>query len=118
MNRLARIEKYANPARFLKIQEAVQPWLAAITAVLFIIGLYYALVVAPADYQQGETVRIMFIHVPAAWGASMVYGFIALSSAVAIIFRHPLADLSAKAAAPIGAVFTFLALVTDRKSVV
>jgi len=109
---MARIEKYANPARFLKIQEAVQPWLAAITAVLFIVGLYYGLVVAPADYQQGETVRIMFIHVPAAWGASMVYGFIALSSAVAIIFRHPLADLSAKAAAPIGAVFTFLALVT------
>ncbi len=88
------------------------PWLAAITATLFVVGLYYGLVVAPPDYQQGETVRIMFIHVPAAWGATMVYAFMAVSSAIAIIFRHPLADLSAKAAAPIGAVFTFLALVT------
>lgn len=111
-NRLARIEKYANPTRFLRIQEVVTPWLAAITATLFVVGLYYGLVVAPPDYQQGETVRIMFIHVPAAWGATMVYAFMAVSSAIAIIFRHPLADLSAKAAAPIGAVFTFLALVT------
>lgn len=112
MNRMARIEKFANPTRFLRLQEAVTPWLAVITAVLFVVGLYYSLVKAPADYQQGETVRIMFIHVPAAWGATMVYAFMALSSAIAIIFRHPLADLSAKAAAPIGAVFTFLALVT------
>ena len=112
MSRMARIEKFANPTRFLRLQEAVTPWLAVITAVLFVVGLYYSFVKAPADYQQGETVRIMFIHVPAAWGATMVYGFMALSSAIAIIFRHPLADLSAKAAAPIGAVFTFLALVT------
>ena len=109
---MARIEKFANPTRFLRLQEAVQPWVAGITIVLFAAGLYFALVKAPADYQQGETVRIMFVHVPAAWGATMVYMLMAVSSAIAIIFRHPLADLSAKAAAPIGAVFTFLALVT------
>ena len=109
---MARIEKFANPTRFLRLQEAVQPWVAGITIVLFATGLYFALVKAPADYQQGETVRIMFVHVPAAWGATMVYMLMAVSSAIAIIFRHPLADLSAKAAAPIGAVFTFLALVT------
>ena len=109
---MARIEKFANPARFLRLQQAVQPWVAGITVVLFAVGLYFALVKAPTDYQQGETVRIMFIHVPAAWGATMVYVLMALSSAIAIIFRHPLADLAAKAAAPIGAVFTFLALVT------
>jgi len=109
---MARIEKFANPTRFLRLQEAVQPWVTVITVLLFAAGLYFALVKAPADYQQGETVRIMFVHVPAAWGATMVYMFMAVSSAVAVIFRHPLADLSAKAAAPIGAVFTFLALVT------
>lgn len=109
---MASIEKFANPTRFLRLQEKVQPWLVAITVTLLAVGLYYALVKAPADYQQGETVRIMFVHVPAAWGATMVYGVMALSSAIGIIFRHPLADLSAKAAAPIGAVFTFLALFT------
>ena len=109
---MARIEKFANPTRFLRLQEAVQPWVTVITVLLFAAGLYFALVKAPADYQQGETVRIMFVHVPAAWGATMVYMFMAVSSAIAVIFRHPLADLSAKAAAPIGAVFTFLALVT------
>jgi heme exporter protein C len=109
---MARIEKFANPTRFLRLQKTVQPWLAVITILLFAFGLYFSFVKAPADYQQGETVRIMFVHVPAAWGATMVYAFMALSSAIAIIFRHPLADLSAKAAAPIGAVFTFLALVT------
>jgi len=109
---MARIEKFANPTRFLRLQEAVQPWVTIITVLLFAAGLYFALVKAPADYQQGETVRIMFVHVPAAWGATMVYMFMAISSAIGIIFRHPLADLSAKAAAPIGAVFTFLALVT------
>jgi len=109
---MARIEKFANPARFLRFQQTVQPWLAGITVLLFAVGLYFALVKAPADYQQGETVRIMFVHVPAAWAATMVYMMMAFSSAIAIIFRHPLADMAAKAAAPIGAVFTFLALVT------
>ncbi len=109
---MANIEKFANPTRFLRLQEKVQPWLVAITVILFSVGLYYSLVKAPTDYQQGETVRIMFVHVPAAWGATMVYAVMALSSAIGIIFRHPLADLSAKAAAPIGAVFTFLALFT------
>ena len=82
------------------------------TIILFAIGLYGALVTAPPDYQQGETVRIMFVHVPAAWLAMLVYTVMALASAVAIIFRHPLADVAAKTAAPIGAVFCFLALAT------
>jgi len=102
----------ANPARFVKLADAVLPYIWAITAVLFAAGLYGALVTAPADYQQGETVRIMYVHVPAAWMALFVYCVMALASAVAIIFRHPLADAAAKTAAPIGAVFCFLALVT------
>ena len=90
----------------------VLPWLVGLTVILFGIGLYLSFFVAPPDYQQGETVRIMFIHVPTAWMAMMGYSIIALSSAVSLIWRHPLADVSAKVAAPIGACFTLLALIT------
>jgi heme exporter protein C len=106
------MQQFANPARFLKIANAVLPFVWTVTVILFVIGLYGALVSSPADYQQGETVRIMFVHVPAAWMAMFVYSVMALASAVAIIFRHPLADVAAKTAAPIGAVFCFLALAT------
>ena len=79
---------------------------------MLLVGLYLALVVVPADYQQGDTVRIMFVHVPSAWMAMFCYSFLAVASAVGLIWKHPLADLAAKASAPIGAGFTFLALVT------
>jgi heme exporter protein C len=106
------MQQFANPARFLKLAQAVLMPIWVLTAVAFAAGLYMALVVAPPDYQQGETVRIMFVHVPAAWMALMVYSAMAAASAVAAIFRHPLADMAAKAAAPIGAMFCLLALVT------
>ena len=102
----------ANPTRFLKLANAVLPTVWVITILLFAVGLYGALFTAPQDYQQGETVRIMYVHVPAAWLALMVYSVMALASAVAVIFRHPLADVAAKTAAPIGAVFCFLSLAT------
>jgi heme exporter protein C len=102
----------ANPTRFLRIANAVLPYVWAITIGLFAVGLYGALVTSPQDYQQGETVRIMYVHVPAAWMALFVYTVMALASAVAVIFRHPLADVAAKTAAPIGAVFCFLSLAT------
>jgi len=106
------MQQFANPTRFLSLANRALPAIWAVTLILFAIGLYGALVSAPPDYQQGETVRIMFVHVPAAWLAMLVYTVMALASAVAIIFRHPLADVAAKAAAPIGAVFCFLALTT------
>ena len=106
------MQQFANPTRFLKLANAALPFVWAITIMLFVIGLYGALVTAPPDYQQGETVRIMFVHVPAAWMAMFIYTVMALASAMAIIFRHPLADVAAKTAAPIGAVFCFLSLVT------
>ena len=106
------MQALANPTRFLAIQATVQPWLWGATVGLFAVGLYLGLVQAPADYQQGETVRIMFVHVPAAWMALFVYTLMAAASIVAIVFRHPIADVAAKAAAPIGATFCFIALVT------
>ena len=102
----------ANPTRFLKIANAVLPTVWAITIALFAVGLYGALVTAPPDYQQGETVRIMYVHVPAAWMALFVYVSIAAASLAAIVWRHPLAELYAKSASPVGAIFTLLALVT------
>ena len=106
------MQQFANPTRFSSLANRALPSIWAVTIILFAIGLYGALVTAPPDYQQGETVRIMFVHVPAAWLAMLVYTVMALASAVAIIFRHPLADVAAKAAAPVGAVFCFLALAT------
>ncbi len=106
------MQQFANPARFLKLAQAVQPYVWGVAAIAFAAGLYLALVTAPPDYQQGETVRIMFVHVPAAWMALMVYTAMAVASASAAVFRHPLADMAAKAAAPIGAMFCLLALIT------
>jgi heme exporter protein C len=105
-------QRLANPTRFMDLSRRVLPWLAGAAAALIAYALYLAFFVAPPDYQQGETVKIMFIHVPAAWLGMMGYALIAISSFGYLVFRHPLADVSAKAAAPIGAAFTFLALVT------
>jgi len=102
----------ANPNRFLRLSGAVLPWCAGATVLLLIAGLTLGLFVAPPDYRQGESVRIMYVHVPAAWMALLVYSSMAAASAVALIWKHPLADLTAKAAAPIGACFTFIALAT------
>lgn len=106
------VTSLANPTRFLNFADKVLPWLIALTVILLGTGLYLGFFVAPADYQQGETVRIMYIHVPSAWIAMFAYVLIAVAGLGTLIWRHPLADVSAKAAAPIGAAFTFLALVT------
>jgi heme exporter protein C len=101
---------YANPARFMRASARLLPWCKGVTALLLAGGVYLALFVAPPDYQQGESVRIMFVHVPSAWMAMATYALMAVASAVGLVWRHVLADLTAKAAAPIGASFTALAL--------
>jgi heme exporter protein C len=103
--------EYANPKRFMDLSGAILPWLAIAVVILFVAGLWLSFTVPP-DYQQGATVRIMFIHVPAAWVGMMAYGFMALASLIGLVNRHPLADIAAKQAAPLGALFTALALIT------
>jgi heme exporter protein C len=106
------ISRLANPARFMRLSAALLPWCAWATLAVTALGLYLALFAAPADYQQGEAVRIMYVHVPAAWMALNVYLFVAVASAVALVWRHPLAEIAARSAAPIGAAFTFVCLTT------
>jgi len=101
----------ANPTRFVSLVERALPWLIAATLLTFAFGLrgvYYA----PDDYQQGATVKIMFIHVPNAWLCMFVWGVMSVAALGTLVWRHPLADVAAKCAAPLGAAFTFLALVT------
>jgi heme exporter protein C len=102
----------ANPTRFLELAGRAIPWLTAAALMLLAVGLYLSFFVAPPDYQQGETVRIMFVHVPSAWLAMFGYMLIAVAALGTLIWRHPLADVAAKTAAPIGATFCFVALVT------
>jgi heme exporter protein C len=106
------LTELANPGRFMRISGRLLPWLVGISACVLAAGLYAALVLAPPDYQQGETVRIMFIHVPAAWLGLFLYTLMAVSALGTLVWRHPLADVSQKAAAPIGAAFTLLCLIT------
>lgn len=106
------MHRYANPSRVMRLGRLLEPWLAGATVLLISAGLYLALVGSPPDYQQGESVRIMYVHVPAAWMAMFCYAALAGASAIGLIWKHPVAELAAKATAPIGASFTFLALVT------
>src|SRR5262245_35060584 len=104
--------EYANPQRFVSLARRLTPWVLGASVAVLALGLFLALFVAPPDYQQGDAARIMYVHVPAAWMALFVYVCIAIASAVAFVWKHPLADIAAKASAPIGAVFTALALIT------
>lgn len=102
----------ANPARFMAFSKAAAPIFIALAAALFAVGVPWALIYSPADYQQGETVRIMYIHVPAAWWSLGIYAFMGAASFVSLVWRHALADVAARSAAPIGATFAGLCLIT------
>jgi len=102
---------FASSSRFLALAARLLPWLAGVTALAFFIGLARMLK-APDDFQQGATVQLMFLHVPSAWLITLIWGVMSVAAIVTLIWRHPLADAAAKAAAPIGAAFTFLCLVT------
>jgi heme exporter protein C len=102
----------ANPTRFLRLAERLLPWLIGAAVLAFAAGLYLAWFVAPDDYQQGATVKIMFIHVPAAWLSMGIWTFMSAAALGTLVWRHPLADVAAKSMIPIGASFTLLCLVT------
>lgn len=104
--------RIAHPGQFVTM---TTPWLrplAVVTAVLFVAGLWFAIFQSPEDYQMGHTVRIMYVHVPTAWLSQFVYALMAVSAVGTLVWRHPMADVSMKAAAPLGATFTALALFT------
>jgi heme exporter protein C len=101
----------ANPTRFLRFANATIPWLGGVTVIAFAFAVNQALL-APDDYQQGATVKIMFIHVPSAWLGMLGWGVMTIAALGTLVWRHPLADVTAKAAATIGAAFTLLCLVT------
>ncbi|MDB5467376.1 MAG: ccmC [Phenylobacterium sp.] len=101
----------ANPERFMAFSRWAAPLFGVIAVALALAGLWLGFT-APEDYQQGDTVRIMFIHIPAAWMSMFVYICLGVASLLALVFRHVLADAAAQAAAPLGAGFTFLALAT------
>lgn len=102
----------ANPARFMALSRWLAPSLGILAIALFAVALPWGLLNSPADYQQGETVRIMYVHVPAAWWSLGIYAFMGAASFVGLVWRHTLADIAARAAAPIGATFAGLCLVT------
>jgi heme exporter protein C len=107
-----RLTELANPSRFNALAERVMPWLVVATALAFGIGLYQALFVAPDDYQQGATVKIMFIHVPSAWLGMLGWALMSVAALGTLVWRHPLADVAMKTAAPIGAAFTLICLIS------
>lgn len=106
------LHRLASPAVFSRLSQKLLPWLSVSTAALLAYGLYLAFIASPPDYQQGESVRIMYLHVPSAWLCMAIYGLMALCSASWLVYRHPLADLIARCAAPLGAAFTLVVLLT------
>src|SRR3974390_1755048 len=106
-----RFSALANPSHFLRAASLAIPWLGGTTLILFAFALYRA-VLAPDDYQQGSTVKIMFLHVPSAWLGMLCWALMTIAALGTLVWRHPLADVAAQAAAPLGAAFTLLCLVT------
>lgn len=106
------IHQLASPPFFYSFTAKVMPWFVSVFLLFLFYGLYAGLVLAPADYQQGESYRIIYIHVPAAWMSLFIYMVMAISSAIGLVWRIKLADVVAISSAPIGGMFTFLALVT------
>jgi heme exporter protein C len=112
MGPMADLHFLANPARFRRFSQRVLPGLGFATVLMLAVGVYLAFFVAPEDYQQGQTVRIMFVHVPSAWLSMGGYAMLAMLGASLLVWRHPLAALMARAAAPVGASFAAVCLLT------
>lgn len=106
------LTQLANPSRFLSYSGKILPFSWGTALILVVAGLYYAFPGSPADYQMGETVRLMYVHVPSVWLAMATYAAMTVAALGTLVWRHPLADVMQRAAVPLGAAFTFLGLVT------
>ena len=106
------LHKFSSPKYFYFLSGRLIPWFAWSCLAVMLVGLYYGLFEAPPDYQQGESYRIMFVHVPAAWMSMFIYMVMAVAGGIGLIWHIKLAEIMAASSAPIGASFTFLALVT------
>src|SRR5260370_2638541 len=100
-----RVDDLANPSRFLRAANLAIPWLGGATVLLFAFALYRAML-APDDYQQGATVKIMFLHVPSAWLGMLCWALMTIAALGTLVWRHPFADVAAQPAAPLGPPFT------------
>lgn len=106
------MHRFFNPGTFMKFANRLLPVTTYLSLLLFAFGLYYALFASPADYQQGQSVRIMYVHVPAAWMALGIYVMIGFTAIAGIIWKNPLSDMMCVAAAPIGTAFALICLIT------
>src|SRR6056297_2780101 len=104
--------EFANPARFMRFSARLLPWTAGLAALFLGAGLFWGFFLTPDDYQQGATVKIIFIHVPAAMMAINIYAMMFVASLIWLVRRHHVSALAARAAAPIGATMTLIALAT------
>tara|TARA_A100001388_G_C28743608_1_gene488220 strand:- start:145 stop:867 length:723 start_codon:yes stop_codon:yes gene_type:complete len=104
--------RFSNPKKFQELSDNVYPWMNFLAFIFILIGLYYSFFNSPPDYLQGETVRIMYIHVPSAWLSLMIYSSMGICSIISLIWKHTLADIISRSCAPIGASFTLVTLIT------
>jgi len=104
--------RFSNPKKFQELSDNVYPWINILAFVFILLGLYYSFFNSPPDYLQGETVRIMYIHVPSAWLSLMIYSSMGICSIISLIWKHTLADIISRSCAPIGASFTLVTLIT------
>ena len=102
----------SSPAKFQRISEIIYPWISYASICFFVIGMSFAFFFSPPDYLQGETVRIMYIHVPCAWLSLQIYAIMAVCSFISLVYKHTLADIISRSCAPIGACFTIITLIT------
>ncbi len=106
------LHRFGSPKYFYTVSGGWLPWVAGATALLILAGLYFGLFASPADYQQRDSVRIMYVHVPSAWNSMFIYLLMAVAAAIGLIWNIKVADIVAAVSAPIGASFTFITLVT------
>ena len=109
---LGPLDKYGAPANYYRLARRLTPWFGWSSAILFVVGLYLGLWYAPPDYQQGESFRIIYVHVPAAWMSLFVYVVMAFAGAMGLIWKVKVSDAIARSCAPVGAAFTFITLAT------